>query len=303
MPNYKQLNSYLKKLFNQRTLKICINGGFTCPNRDGTKGKEGCIFCLKGGSLVNGNSTSSIKEQVTSFISSYKGDRANAFIAYFQEYTNTYAPISELKKKYDEALNASDKFVALDIDTRPDCINEEVAKLLHSYQDKYHVFAELGLQTSNEATHKRINQNITNDDVVNAVNLLKKYNIEVIVHLMVGLPGETHEDIVNTVNFVNGLNIDGIKIHSTYVLKGTRLAEMYEKCEYKTISIDDYISEVVYILTHISPDIVIHRITGDASEEELLAPSFAKNKKIIMNEINNIFSNCEVYQGKYYNKE
>ena len=300
MNGYNRLNDHLKKLFNQRTLKICINGGFTCPNRDGTKGTKGCAFCLKGGSLINGNKAISITDQINSFLSSYKGERADAYIAYFQEYTNTYAPIKILKQKYDEALNASEKFVALDIDTRPDCINEEVVELLHSYQDRYHVFVELGLQTSNEETHKKINQNITNDEVLNAVKLLKKYNIETVIHIMVGLPGENHQDIVNTVEFINNLGIDGIKIHSTYVIKGTELEQMYLNNNYAPLSIDDYISEVIYILTHISPDVVVHRITGDAPEDSLLAPSFAKNKKLVMNEINNLFQNGNIYQGKYY---
>lgn len=302
MNGYNRLNEHLKNLFNKRTLKICINGGFSCPNRDGTKGKEGCVFCLKGGSLINRNNALPIKDQINNFISSYKGERADAYIAYFQEYTNTYAPIEELKRKYDEALDTSDKFVALDIDTRPDCINREVVELLHSYQDRYHIFVELGLQTSNEETHKRINQNITNADVIEAVRLLKQYNIETIIHLMVGLPGETHEDIANTINFVNNLDIDGIKIHSTYVLKGTRLEKMYLDNQYIPLSVDDYISEVVYILTHISPKVVIHRITGDAPEDLLLAPSFAKNKKLVMNEINNLFSKGNLCQGKYYKK-
>lgn len=300
MTGYNHLNKYLKDLFGVRTLKICINGGFTCPNRDGTKGTNGCAFCSNGGSLVNGNSLLTIKEQVNQFLSSYKGERADAYIAYFQEYTNTYAPIDVLKQKYDEALNSSDKFVALDIDTRPDCINEEVVELLHSYQDKYHVFVELGLQTSNEETHKRINQNISNNDFINAVKLLKKYNIEIIVHIMVGLPGESHQDIVNTINFVNDLDINGIKIHSTYVLKGTQLEKMYLSNEYIPLTVDDYISEVIYVLSHISPKVVIHRITGDAPEDSLLAPSFAKNKKLVMNEINNLFQNGNIYQGKYY---
>lgn len=300
MTGYNHLNKYLKDLFGVRTLKICINGGFTCPNRDGTKGTNGCAFCSNGGSLVNGNSLLTIKEQVNQFLSSYKGERADAYIAYFQEYTNTYAPIDVLKQKYDEALNSSDKFVALDIDTRPDCINEEVVELLHSYQDKYHVFVELGLQTSNEETHKRINQNISNNDFINAVKLLKKYNIEIVVHIMVGLPGESHQDIVNTINFVNDLDINGIKIHSTYVLKGTQLEKMYLSNEYIPLTVDDYISEVIYVLSHISPKVVIHRITGDAPEDSLLAPSFAKNKKLVMNEINNLFQNGNIYQGKYY---
>lgn len=300
MNGYNRLNEYLDSLFGGRTLKICIDGGFTCPNRDGTKGNKGCIFCLNGGSLIKENSKESISKQVENYISSYKGDRADKYIAYFQEYTNTYGDINTLKKKYDEALNASSNFVALDIDTRADCINDEVCKLLSSYNDKYHVFVELGLQTASEKSHVLINQNITNDEVINACNLLNKYRIETIIHLMIGLPNETHEDIVNTVKFVNSLNIKGIKIHSTYVLKGTELGNMYLKGEYHPLSKDDYIDEVLYILTHLRNDIIIHRLTGDAPKETLLAPEWASKKKIIMNEINNIMSSSALYQGKYY---
>lgn len=302
MEAYNRLNDYYKKLFGERTLKICINGHFTCPNRDGTKGREGCIFCYNGGSLINGDSPKKISEQIEDFLLSYKGERANKFIAYFQEYTNTYGSIEELKKKYDEALNASPNFVGLDIDTRPDCINESVCELISSYNDKYHVFVELGLQTSNENTHRLLNQNITNDDVRNACALLKKYNIETIVHLMIGLPNETHDDIVKTVEFINELNVEGIKIHSTYILKDTKLALLYEKGEYIPLSKDDYIDEVIYILTYLRKDMIIHRITGDAPSSLLIGPSWANNKKVVMNEINRIMSYSNLYQGKYYRK-
>lgn len=299
MEAYNKLNNYYKKIFGERTLKVCINGHFTCPNRDGSKGKEGCAFCYNGGSLISGNNPKSIKNQIEDFLSSYKRKRANKFIAYFQEYTNTYGTIDELKRKYDEALNSSSSFVGLDIDTRADCINEEVCKLLSSYSDKYHVFVELGLQTANEETHVLMNQNITNNDVINACTLLKKYNIETIIHLMVGLPNETHKDIVNTVDFINKLDVEGIKIHSTYVLKGTRLALLYERGEYVPLSKDDYIDEVIYILTHLNPNMIIHRITGDAPTSLLIAPSWANNKKTVMNEINKIMSNSSLYQGKH----
>lgn len=300
MSSYNRLNEYLKNLFGTRTLKICINGGFTCPNRDGTKGTSGCIFCLSGGTLIRENEIEPISKQVDNFLSSYKGLRSEAYIAYFQEYTNTYAPIDELKRKYDEALNSSDKFVALDVDTRADCINEEICQLLASYQDKYHVFVEIGMQTASDTTHALINQNITNDDIVNAVKLLKKYDLETIVHLMVDLPGENHKNVVESLKLINELDVDGIKIHNTYVLEGTKLGEMYKNHEYIPFSQDDYIDEVVYILTHLNPKIVIHRLVGDAPEDKLLGPSWAKNKKQIMNEINKIMDGGNLSQGMYY---
>ena len=302
MPSYNRLNEYLKKKYGGRTLKICINGGFTCPNRDGTKGTSGCIFCLNGGSLIKDNSLASISNQIKSFLSSYKGERADRFIAYFQEYTNTYGDIETLKKKYDEALNASDKFVLLDIDTRCDCINEDIAKLLASYKNKVDVCVELGLQTSSNSTHAFINQNITNEDCINSVNLLKKYGIECVIHLMVDLPYETHINLVESVKFINSLKPNGIKIHNTYVLKGTKLGELYQKGIYSPISQDEYIDEVIYILTHLDPEIVIHRLVGDSPTTLLLGPTWAKNKKQIMNEINNVMEQSNLFQGIYFSK-
>ena len=210
MERYNHLNTYLKEKFGERTLKICIDAGFTCPNRDGTKGVGGCIFCGERGSGEHLKNVD-IAEQVKKHLESYRGERANKFIVYFQNFTNTYDTIDNLKKKYDSAL-VDNRIVGIQIATRPDCVNEDVAKLLSSYSNKYYVCVELGLQTVNETTGKLINRCYTNDDFVNAVNILRKYNIDVVTHIMVGLPGESHEDIVNSVNFVNNLDIQGVKI-------------------------------------------------------------------------------------------
>ena len=233
MRRYRRLNEYFKEIFGERTLKLSIDGGFSCPNRDGTKGVGGCIFCGEKGSGVNLKSNLDISNQVRNLLN-YKKDRANKFIVYFQNFTNTYASIDTLKEKYDSAL-IDERIVGLDIDTRVDCITEEVCILLASYKDKYKVFVELGLQTVNEKTHQEINQNITNDEFKKAIELLKKYDIEVIVHIMIGLPNETHQDIVNTINYLNECKYEGIKIHSTYVIKNTLLEEMYNKGIYNPI--------------------------------------------------------------------
>lgn len=295
MKTYNRLNEFLKDKFGERVLKICIDGGFTCPNRDGTKGFGGCIFCGEQGSGEHLKRIP-IRQQVESYFKSYRSSRANKFIAYFQNFTNTYDSIESLKMKYDEALIDS-RIVALDIDTRPDCISEEVCKLLSSYKDKYYVYVELGLQTSNPFSHGFINQNISNEEFINAVSLLNKYDIDIVVHVMVGLPNETHQDIVNTINFINKFKIKGIKIHSTYIIKDTLLEKLYLENKYKPLELEEYISEVIYILTHINKDVIIHRISGDAPKDKLIAPEWNAHKKWVLNKVNNIMEEQHLYQG------
>mgnify|MGYP001086694950 FL=1 len=209
LKRYNHLNEYLKNKFGERTLKICVDGGFTCPNRDGTLGRGGCIYCSQKGSGELINCNSSIAEQVKHYFTTYRAQRANKFIVYFQNFTNTYDTIENLKQKYDSAL-IDDRIVGLSIGTRPDCINEDIVKLLKSYTDKYYVCVELGLQTSNDKIGNLINRCYTSSQFTQAVEILNKYNIDVIAHIMVGLPTETKQDIMNTVNFVNSHKLQGI---------------------------------------------------------------------------------------------
>ena len=301
LERYKHLNKYLKDKFGERTLKICIDGGFTCPNRDGRVGYGGCAFCSERGSgehIV----PDKISNQVRNYFTSYKAERANKFIAYFQNFTNTYDSIENLKMKYDAAL-IDDRIVALAIATRPDCISEDICKLLKSYSEKYYVWVELGLQTSNENTGKVINRGYTDEQFSAAVSLLNKYNIDVVTHIMVGLPGENFDDIKNTVEFINNHSIQGLKIHSTYVVKNTRLADMYFNGTYTPISLDYYLDCASYILTHISPDIVIHRVSGDAPKDLLIAPDWNLHKKWIINGLDKLFRDKDLYQGMDYKKK
>lgn len=301
LERYKHLNKYLKDKFGERTLKICIDGGFTCPNRDGRVGYGGCAFCSERGSgehIIADN----ISNQVKNYFTSYKAERANKFIAYFQNFTNTYDSIENLKMKYDSAL-IDDRIVALAIATRPDCISEDVCKLLKSYSEKYYVWVELGLQTSNENTGKIINRCYTDEQFSVAVSLLNKYNIDVVTHIMVGLPGENFDDIKNTVNFVNNHSIQGLKIHSTYVVKNTRLADMYFNGKYTPISLEYYLDCACYILTHISPDIIIHRVSGDAPKDLLIAPDWNLHKKWIINGLDKLLRDKDLYQGMDYKKK
>lgn len=310
--HYKHLNTYLKELFGERTLKICIDGGFTCPNRDGKCGTSGCIFCSSKGSGELINSEPNISNQIIQYFQTYRSKRANKFIAYFQNFTNTYDSIENLKKKYDSAL-IDDRIVALDIATRSDCITEDVAKLINSYMPKHKVFVELGLQTSNDNTAKIINRGYESSVFTDAVKILNKYNIPVICHIMVGLPTEQElikvdnfdvfKAIVDTVNFINKHNISGLKIHSTYIVKNTVLNKLYEENKYKPITYEEYMSNLTYIITHINPEIIIHRISADPPKDLLVAPEWCLHKKWVLNGFDKILNEQNLFQGMYYKTE
>ena len=298
---YNALNSFFKQKFGERTLKICIDGGFTCPNRDGAKGTGGCIFCSEKGSGEH-IKNKDISAQIDSHLSSYRGKRANKFIAYFQNFSNTYDTIQSLKTKYDTALK-NEKIVALAVATRPDCITEEIAKLLNSYTKTHYVYVELGLQTANEQSGELLNRRFSNKDFENAINILNKYDVDVVAHIMIGLPNETKADLKRTVDFINKQNISGLKIHSTYVVKGTKLERMYLDGQYTPLSLEDYIKSVVYILKHVKPSLIIHRISGDAPKDLLVAPTWNLHKKWIINGINKALEEQDVIQGDSYDKE
>ena len=313
---YKHLNKYLKEKFGERTLKICIDGNFTCPNRDGTKGFGGCIFCSKKGSgehiksnktnktKITSNNVECISNQVIDYFNSYKAKRANKFIVYFQNFTNTYDTLENLKLKYNSALIDS-RIVGLEIATRPDCINEDIAKLLKSYTNKYYVCVELGLQTASEQTGLLINRCYSNEDFANAVSILNKNNIDVVTHIMIGLPCKDNnylDDVKVTVDFLNKHNIQGLKIHSCYVVKNTRLEELYKTGKYTPISLDEYLEACAYVLTHISPNVVIHRVSGDAPKDLLVAPSWNLHKKWILNGLDRYLKENDLYQGMYNRK-
>ena len=201
-----------------------------------------------------------------------------------------------MKKKYDSAL-IDDRIVGISIATRPDCITEDIVQLLSTYTKHYYVEVELGLQTSNNETGILLNRGYTSEQFTQAVKLLNKYNIDVVAHIMVGLPNETKENLENTVNFINMHNIQGIKIHSTYVVKNTKLCEMYTSGLYIPMSLEDYLENVVYIITHIKPDIVVHRISGDAPKDLLVAPEWNSHKKLVLNGIDKILRERNWWQG------
>ena len=303
---YNRLNNYYKEKFGEKTLKICVDGGFTCPNRDGTCGIGGCIFCSEKGSgeLIK-NSSEDISRQIKEYFNSYRAKRANKFIVYFQNFSNTYDTIENLKRKYDSSL-IDDRIVGISIATRPDCINEEIVKLIKSYSNKYFVSVELGLQTADDEIGKIINRGYTTNQFIKAVELLNEYDIDVIVHIMCGLPGEKRdgrsipESIKNTVDLINKLNIQGLKIHSSYVVKNTKLNVMYENGEYIPITLEEYIEDLTYIITHLNPNLVIHRICADAPKDILVAPDWNAHKKWILNGFEKILKEKDLFQGKFY---
>ena len=296
MERYIHFNSWLKNKFGERTLKICVDGGFTCPNRDGACGIGGCIFCGERGSGEN-TKRIAIRQQVENFLSSYKGTRANKFIVYFQNFSNTYAKVEELRKKYNEAL-FDDRIVGLSIATRPDCINKEIVELLKEYSQKYFVMVELGFQTSNEDVAKKINRGYNNKVFEDAAKMLKDANIFVVGHIMVGLPNETIKDVLNTVEYLNKNIVDGVKIHSTYVLQNTKLNEMYNDGIYSSIDMDFYVDAVAQIISNLNKEIVVCRITGDPPKGILVAPEWQAHKKLVVNAINRKLEKNNIIQGE-----
>ena len=300
---YNKLNEYYKEKFGEKVLKICVDGGFTCPNRDGTCGTGGCIFCSEKGSgeLIK-QSNESITKQVKDYLNSYRAERANKFIVYFQNFSNTYDTLENLKQKYDSSL-VDERIIGLNIATRPDCINEDIVKLIKTYSDKHYVCVELGLQTASDDIGKIINRGYTTNKFIEAVKLLNDYKIDVIVHIMCGLPGENRDgenvpvQIKETVKLINGLNIQGVKIHSTYVVKNTKLNNMYENGEYIPLKLDEYFQDLTYIITHLNSNIVIHRICADAPKDILVAPDWNAHKKWVLNGFEKILKEKDLWQG------
>jgi len=297
---YNNLSGYLRDTYNEKVRKICIDGGFTCPNRDGKCGYGGCIFCSEQGSGEHINSALSIHKQVDRGF--FWEKKARKFIAYFQNFTNTYAPIEVLKERYDEALYDS-RIVIFSVGTRPDCIDEEVAKLLASYKAKgLDVWVELGLQTANDETAKIINRGYDREVFTKAVKLLNEYDLKVIPHIIIGLPGERQEDIGNTVDYINSLSIWGLKIHSIFIMEGTVLGDMYKKGLYTPPTRQNYIDWVIYALTHLNPHTVIHRITGNCEDKKLIAPDWNRDKDSLIIQVIKTMEENNLTQGCYYKK-
>lgn len=300
---YYSLNYFLREKFGCKVFKISLDAGFSCPNRDGTISKGGCIFCSERGSGdFAGNRCSSIKDQFRNIKEMMSKKWKNGkYIAYFQAYTNTYAPIDILRKKYEEAIS-EEGVVALAIATRPDCLGEDVLDLLEELNKRVYTWVELGLQTSNENTAKLINRGYSLDVFEKAVKELKSRNIDVVTHVIFGLPEETKENMINTVRYVNSLGIQGIKFHLLHLMKNTPLVRLYEKGELKFMNQDDYISLISSAITITPSNVVIHRLTGDAPRALLIGPQWSLKKWEILNSIDSELKEKDIYQGIYYDE-
>ncbi len=287
---YTSLNSYLKKRFGCKVYKLAVNGGFTCPNRDGTLGTRGCIFCSRGGS---GEFAESKEKSVTQQIDDGKKRvekkiKDGKYIAYFQAFTNTYAPLCKLRSLYTEAINHPD-IVALSIGTRPDCLGNDVLELLDEMNKIKPVFIELGLQTIHENTAQYIRRGYPLEVYDKAVDDLHKIGINVVTHLIIGLPGENEQDILQSVEYVCK-KTDGIKLQLLHILEGTDLADEYRERKVDVLSLEEYTSIIKHCVEIIPDNVVIHRLTGDGAKKDLIAPLWSADKKHVLNTINKALS-------------
>lgn len=283
---YTSLNQYLKVRFGTKIYKIALDGGFTCPNRDGTLGTRGCIFCSKGGS---GDFAESRKLSIYDQIEQGKRKVANKikdgkYIAYFQAFTNTYASVDRLQDLYMQAIEHED-IVALSIGTRPDCLSEEVIELLERLNKIKPIFVELGLQTIHEDTAKYIRRGYELSVYDDAVRRLHKAGLNVVTHLIIGLPNETKEDMLKSVEYVCRVT-DGIKLQLLHILKGTDLEAQYNDGKIKTLTLDEYCDIICDCIKIIPKNVVIHRLTGDGAKKDLIAPLWSADKKNVLNTLN-----------------
>lgn len=296
---YNSLNNYLKTKYGCKIYKLSLSSGLSCPNRDGTLSSSGCIFCSNGGSGefasdYHLNITEQIEYAKTKVSKKIKDGK---YIAYFQSFTNTYGDVNYLRKIFTEAINHPD-IVALSIGTRPDCLPDNVLELLDELNQIKPVWVELGLQTIHESTAKYINRGYSLNIFDSAVSKLNSLNIDVIVHLIIGLPFETSKDIIDSVRYVCSKPISGIKLQLLHVLKNTPLEKEYLLNKFKVLSLEEYTNILAECLCNIPPDIVIHRITGDGPKSLLIAPKWSSDKKRVLNYINHYFEEFNIIQGK-----
>ena len=301
---YHTLDYYYKEKFHSKVFKISLNAGFSCPNLDGTVGFGGCIYCSKTGSgEFAGCKEDSLKQQFDNIKKiMLKKWPSGKFIGYFQARTNTYADVNILKKLYETVLSF-DNVIGLNIATRPDSISEECLDYLTELNKKTYLTIELGLQTTNEKTAKLINRCHTLECFESMVKKLRERNIDVVVHIINGLPYETKEDMLNTVKYLNTLDIQGIKIHLLSILKDTPLEKLYQQKKFKVLNKEEYIDIVIEQLELLRPEIVIHRITGDPKVEDLIEPNWLIKKFCVLNDIDKEMVRRQSYQGKKANKK
>lgn len=310
---YYSLDAYLKNTYGEKLYKIAIDAGFTCPNRDGTLGNGGCIFCSAGGSgdyAVRTAEHFSVAEQITAGISMFGSKKASRFsnsencrfIAYFQAYTNTYSSVPHLHYLYTEALKEP-SVAGISIATRPDCISEEIIAMLSGimkdFPDKF-IWIELGLQTIHDKTADFIRRGYPLSVYGKCVSMLRQVNIPIITHVILGLPNEIEEHMLLTIDYLNRIGTWGVKLQLLHVLRGTDLAKLYEQSAYHPLSRDAYIDLVIDCLEHLAPDIIVHRLTGDGPRDLLLAPDWSLDKRNVLNTLHHTMKLRASYQGRLY---
>jgi uncharacterized protein len=298
---YNSLNYFLREKFGEKVFKISLDGGFSCPNRDGKISSGGCLFCSESGSGdYAGDRELSITKQFNDVkeMMAHKW-KSGKYIAYFQAYTNTYAPIDYLKSKYEEALN-QDGVVAIAIATRPDCLDNDVLDLLEEINSRFYLWIELGLQTSNDVTAKKINRGYKLEVFEQAMKNLKERNIDVVVHDILGLPGETKEDMLKTIDYIAHSGARGVKFHLLHLMKQTPMVKLYEKGELEFLSQEDYIELITKGIAMIPKEMVVHRLTGDAPRELLIGPMWSLKKWEVLNSIDKALQDNDLWQGKNF---
>ena len=300
---YHTLNYFLREKFGEKVFKISLDAGFSCPNRDGKVSKGGCIFCSERGSGdFAGDRRFSIERQFDEIKTMMNKKWKNGkYIAYFQAYTNTYGPIELLREKYEEAVN-QEGVVALAIATRPDCLSEEVLDLIEEYSKKVYTWVELGLQTSNDETAKIINRGYDLSVFETAVKNLRKRDIDVVTHVIFGLPNENKEQMLNTIDYVAHSDIQGIKIHLLHVMENTPLEKFYNDGTLKLMDMDEYIDIICEAVTRLPENIVVHRLTGDGPRNLLIGPMWSLKKWEVLNAIDDTMRDRDSYQGIKYKK-
>ena len=298
---FRSLNDDLRERFGEKLYKLTLNGGCTCPNRDGTVGTRGCIFCSEGGSGEFAASPQlSIQEQIEDGKRRLAGKRpVKKYIAYFQAYTNTYAPVEHLRRVFTEAISCPE-IAVLSIATRPDCLGEEVLELLEELNRRKPIWVELGLQTIHEKTASFIRRGYPLPVFDRAVKELEARGIEIIVHTILGLPGETADMMLDTVRYVNSTPAAGIKLQLLHILKHTDLADYYQHTGFHILTMNEYVDLVIRCLEVCRPDLVIHRLTGDGPKDLLIAPEWSQAKRQVLNTIQKELKRRNTFQGRLY---
>lgn len=299
MEHYRSLNTYLKERFGEKVYKLALDGGFTCPTRDGTKDSRGCIFCLGGSGDFSIPVGESVEEAIETAKAVVSDKGAGKYIAYFQSYTGTYAPIEKLRRLYTQTIRHPD-IAAVSIATRPDCLGEDVLRLLSELNEEKPVWVELGLQTIHPDTAAYIRRGYALSVYDQAVKRLRERGIETIVHMILGLPGETPERMVQTARYIGDSGVRGIKLQLLHVLKGTDLERDYRAGKFEVLTLQGYIAVLEACIRNLPPDMVIHRLTGDGAKRSLVAPLWSADKKRVLNAVNRAFERDALVQGSDY---